>query len=821
LINRRSLVVETALVTALLVLGFAVGLFAGRHYTGQPLFYQAEFGPAVMVAAGRGFVNPMAPPGSALSEFLQLQRPALSPGDVADVGLRPLRQFQYGTRYLILAVGYIWRVSGISWANVANVGGLLYGLSVVACYAICRVWLSRPFAVAGAMFICFSPLHLAQVAHVRDYSKGPFILLAIALTAWAVVWPVSRRMLLLLSAACGAAIGFGLGFKMDVVIMAPIFVISLIAFRARRPWTGIVEKMLATGAFVAALAASGGPVLAHLSSGGTNGFHVILLGYADEFDEGLGVTRSVYRLLPFYSDGYLASVLKSDGARRTGQFPEMTSPAYDNVSRAYWLTIVRHFPADVLTRALAASNGILNLPFTEPALDYLSPPAGRSNPLWNALTNKAPERLRVGALFESLAIMNGWGVMVGVLLIATAGVESARLGLFSAWMLAALTGYSSLQFAPRHFFHLEIIPVFGLLVVLRLIARRHWPSRPEATRFALAVVATALSVAVPVAGLRAYQRAHLSRLFQAYIDAPRHQVQPVFADVGGGVWRVQWDAMSQLPQGEGAVASDYLVLEFESGPEARMSVVGVRYKSTMPATDFSRVVTIPASAGVNRIFIPTYGEPPKWGFDGLELPSGVKNSLRGIYRVAHPEQLPLLLDLRLSGTWRQEVLNQTFRVEGGGFPDNVQVLGLDGAVSPIAVIGRVDSSDARPNPADVGVSYTNAVRVTSNRVEVDGRSDTWSSYLLSFKPVHVEAPAALLVQGHLDTGGVVVGLLKNNRWYRQQVTSARGDFVAVIEITESGTYTPIVTNATRHNHDLNRFVLSRFGIVTSQTTQLR
>jgi hypothetical protein len=172
--SRRSLLVETALGTALLVLGFAVGLFASRHYTEPAVFYQEEFGPAVMIAAGHGFVDTVPQPGSALTDFLSVRRPSLSTSDVTNVVVRPPDQFQEGTRYLLLAVGYVWRILGISWVNVSVVGAVLYGLSIVACYAICRIWLARPFAVAGALFICFSPLQLRAVPHIQFFPRDFF-----------------------------------------------------------------------------------------------------------------------------------------------------------------------------------------------------------------------------------------------------------------------------------------------------------------------------------------------------------------------------------------------------------------------------------------------------------------------------------------------------------------------------------------------------------------------------------------------------------------------------------------------------------------------
>jgi hypothetical protein len=55
-------------------------------------------------------------------------------------------------------------------------------------------------------------------------------------------------------------------------------------------------------------------------------------------------------------------------------------------------------------------------------------------------------------------------------------------------------------------------------------------------------------------------------------------------------------------------------------------------------------------------------------------------------------------------------------------------------------------------------------------------------------------------------------LLKDDRWYRAQSLSAPGDFIGAIAITEAGTYTPLVTNATARDHARNQFAISQFGI---------
>ena len=811
---RRRIAVEVALVALLFVFGVSVGSFASRQFIGQPVFYQGEFGPAVMVALGRGFVNPKAAPGSPLAQFLNLQRPAIAASDVGDLAAGPLDQFQEATRYLMLAVGYGWRLSGISWAAVSSVSGVLFGLTLLACYAIIRTWLSPVFALAGSVLMGLSPLHLAQVPHLRDYSKAPFILFAMALTIAVASRPLSRRALVLLSAACGAVIGIGLGFKMDVFAMTPIFLASLALFRGRRPWTELVDKGVAAGAFLVALVVSAAPVLFHLSQG-SNGYHVIVLGYADLFGDDLGLGRQAYTWLPFYEDGYLTSVLSEFGRRTTGVSPGFPSTAYDVAGRAYWFEIIRHFPADILTRALAAANGVLNLLSNTPALNFLVPPVNPGR-LTALLTNQPPHRMRAAVLFDWLSIVRGWGAAFGIVLIGAASVRSARLGAFAAWLILVTAGYSSLQFADRHVFHLQIVPIFGLLVTASVAMHWAWFDRRAVQRFAVALAVLALAVVVPVVLLRVYQAAHLARLFRGYIDAPKAAVSSTLEDTGHGTWRVHLSLAP--PRIGGYQPAEYYVVEFDSVAPRPMTPVEVHYTAMPGAVDYSRMVSMSETAGVGRLFIPAYGRFPTWTFDGLELPADLKARLRGIYRVDPAARPALLLDLRLRGGWEHDRLYQAFRGEPGTANDDVQIFNqYDGAVSNVAWIGRLDSPETTPRADAVFQSFSKAASVTAAGVEMDGPAESQSSYLIDFKPVDVTGPAALVVRGHLYSGGLSVGLLRNKRWSGQVVIQEPGDFVAVIDIPEQGMLEPIVTNATRRDGDRNHFVLSRFGVVTAES----
>src|SRR6185436_3294369 len=363
----------------------------------------------------------------------------------------------------------------------------------------------------------------------------------------------------------------------------------------------------------------GAPVIFRLSSGGSNGVHAILLGYADQFDASLGLTRPVYSVLPFYDDGYLGAAVLSYAGREGGPIPAVPSVAYDAVTQSYWLQIARHFPADLAARVYASANSILNLVFDNPALSFLREPESRANPFWNVLTNQLPHRARVSVLFEALSTFNGWGVLLGGVLVVAGAACSVRLGLFAGWMMLALAGNASLQFADRHVFHLQVIPLLALLVLADAALARRWPDRRAVRRAAITLAVSVAALALPLAALRGYQGLHLRRLFQAYVDAPRTSIPAAMAATSSGTVVVRWPGMEGRPLTQDPHRSaDYYVVEYDGHPEL-LQGMRLRYRSASRDTDYSRITGIAADAGVNRLLFPVYGQAQGWQFDGLEI----------------------------------------------------------------------------------------------------------------------------------------------------------------------------------------------------------
>lgn len=810
---------EAFVVVALALSATWYGRFAFLNSARLPDFYWLA--PATMVASGQGFQNPVPVPGSALADFLTQRTSVLSFASVTPARVKDPDLIHDETRYLLLVIGYWWKVVGISWAALADVAAILHLLTVIGTYATLRLLLPLPFAAVGAWWVCTSTLPLSVVPHLRDYSKGSFILIALPLVILLALRAGSRRTLLALSAITGVVIGVGFGFRMDVAVMAPIAIGCIWFFCGRRPWTNLEEKVQATLVLTLALLISAGPILYKLSSGGSNAFHVILLGYAEDFDTSLGIEASVYGFLPFYNDKYLEAAIQAYGETAGGPPLELSSVEYDRVSRRLWLDIVRRFPADVFARMLAATSSVLNLIFTNPAPSFLSRPL--------------PAQDSVVKVFLGLHQWNNWGGALGVSLVVVAFLVGLREGLLGVALLLALAGYPSLQFSTRHYFHLQVIPVLALLVLVRIailapfwIGRdaRAWRSgealnysnrlRQSGPRLAAAMTILVLATMLPLEVLRAYQSRRVGSLILGFLQESHTKVDAEFLREKDDLWLARWPGVAGSVRG--VRESAYYVLEFHSEGPSRPIAVGLRYRSPSFDTDFSRVLSVSSEPGVARLGFPVFGEVGQWEFEGVELGRNVMSRLIGIYRVSSrgPEGLPV--DLRIPAGWSSRPLFQRLIAESrtsadpsvrpllvvaGHHSQTEQVTGLDRLWSQafLSVAGRVD------------VTHGKSVSIASTTIRMDGIVESESSYLVEFKPANLGIGAALVAQGRLEKGGVAIGLLKDNAWYAQAVVQQQGDFAVVVPVTDAGTYVPLVTNAMPPGDRHNRFLITRIDLV--------
>ena len=621
---------------------------------------------------------------------------------------------------------------------MADVAGGLHAMAVVGSYALLRLLVPLPLAALGALWICTSTLQLSLVPHVRDYSKGSFTYCVLPLLVLLALRELTRWQLLLTAAAAGALIGLGLGFKMDIAIMAPVAVACIVLFRGRRPWAEPGLKAQAIAALVLGLVIAAGPVLYRLSSNGSNGFHVILLGYAENFDTSLGIEPSAYSILPFYRDAYVVRMVQGhSGLDRWLEFPSAES---DAAGRALWFDLIRHFPADFFARGLAAANAVMNLCFSSGDPTFLTQPL--------------PAQKAFVSFYGLLNRLNGLGALIAGGFVLVAAMSSVRRGALAALLLLVLAGYPSMQFESRHYFHAQIVPVTAIVVLMwaavsavmtRLRGLNRSVMRPLFATAALMVMVTV----VPLSALRVYQSAHMERVVTQYLNT-RAQLQTEVVAEDAEVSLVRWTQPGVRPDAPDALRDAHYVAEFQDDGSGVPLNVGVRYDASNPAHDYSRVLSVQPVHGANRVGFSVFSVPGQSDFSGLELGAATLRRLTGVYRVSSDGPAGLPLDVRLPADWTDRVLYQRLAIEGVAAravpPRHVVCAGAPGCQHLLGYLDRAGTEPLAITADAVGMIHSEIATV-AGRITVDGWVENESSYLLQMKERVMAGRGAFVAEG--------------------------------------------------------------------------
>lgn len=793
----RQRLADLAVVVVLGVLAFSAGRSA---YAGAPTqsFYQSEFGPAVMVAAGQGFVNPEAVRGGPLEAFLMGGATTLEPNTPDVARLLVPDQFQNAHRYLLTTVGLWWRVTGISWDRLAEIAGAAHLVAVLSVFALVRLFVPMAPAAIAAAWLASSPLQLGYAPHLRDFAKGAFVLAVVPLLVALVLRVRSNRAVASVAAATGLVIGVGLGFKMDVAIMAPVTVACVVLFRGRRPWSEPGQKALAVLVLVATLTVTAWPVLSRLSSGGSNAIHVVLLGYSDWFDHRLGIEPAPYSLTPFYSDNYLRNVLRIRAKDATGMDAHMPSVAYDAAALDLWRQWMWQFPADVYTRLLAAVDGVLNLAFDNPRPTSVGPPWFLTR--WLA------------GFFAWLTGLSGWGWLLGVGLVLAASFGGYGRAWFAALLIMALAGYPSLQYDPRHYFHLQAIPIAIIVVLVwRLaaipvawfskvrpaVAADSGPRLSARVPIAATVMITAGLTLVPVVGLRAYQSRNLTRVFSDFLQVERVPLEVEFVPLSSDRWLARWPDVGGVPSSVPGLKAAYYLAEFRATEPRSAMAIGPSYSAAPVWASCAVSRRLSTDQGTVTFGFPVYSLEGESAFTGIEIGAEMRHRLVAISRVpAGPGGLPV--EVRLGADWQNRKLYQRLASEQAISADEVGV-SLSGVIeqcgSDVLLLDALLNPALRPAASDVETIYSPDVTVGDRGIVVAASGRESTAYLVRLKPRRFEVGDQLVARVWNEQGGIGLGLLTNGTLHQYAVTARPGQSVIGVRATIAGEYEPLITSA--------------------------
>lgn len=635
--------------------------------TGIKLLY----GPSVMLAQGRGFIEPNIHEYPVLCAFLKGDIETLPPDAVPETVIELSSPVASYHRYLVYTVAFFWRVLGISWTSLEPLLALLLAWSGVAVYGLMRLGMRRFFAVPLTLVFMISPAMLGTLTELRDFSKAPFILSMLWGLGWLIKNRVSTRQLMCWSVYFGLVAGLGMGFRQDIFVLIPLTVanLAIAAFRtdrSSRRWMRLAAAPVCLTCFYALA----WPMMGHMEGGAHPGHHLVQ-GFTTKRLDSLGILPAAYRPMASGLDQYIFSALYDYMQRReeggAGHF-SLDTAGSDRASQQWLRDAVRHFPADLAARGYAAV--LRNLRYADAYPPTFMAPGG-----WYE---------KVYAFHRGLAShLHGYGLFYGLVVLMVLAVYQPIWAFWVFLCALYILGYIALQCEYRHAFHLAFLPfwILGFLAEcciagIHLLRKRGMPLKAwcmeAATRVALFTVCCLALLIPPLALLRLHQECQVRPLLELGMRAERKPV-PVVPQNNHG-WTLFSVEDVRLQDSGSDLGTLCKILAAAFSPELRLWHVRGRlmvaefkadagvdwlihqYDSAIPVNDFSQLTRLPRVSGdgdVVKYYFPVYellmpyndGEflLCRGQFRGIALPAEKADAFLGLYEVKIPREMNLLM----------------------------------------------------------------------------------------------------------------------------------------------------------------------------------
>jgi hypothetical protein len=638
----------------LLIAGFVIAFAivkAYRAYGHEPRFYQENFGPAVMMACGYGFTAPpfgSSPPS--LFAFLRRESDTFSCADLPQPMPTETVTWNGTWYYLYGTTSVIWRVAGISWTVLDYLAAAFGGVMLATLYALFRLVAPRLVAVGLALFVMLSPAHVEQIRMLRDYSKGPLVLLSVLVLAHLVLRSHTLRATLGLAALFGAVVGLGFGFRSDLIVMVP-FGLAVILFclpgRLRDHWR---RNLGAAAVALLVFLTAGYPPLSGQRTGGCQ-FHYALLGMTSPLVQSMNGDPPIYAFGDHFLDTFVDLKVGDFAERVSGvPTPNLCAPEYDAASAELFTALARTFPADLVAHAYGSVLTILRAGFTLPRFEMLSrwiPPAAPVAPL-------------LDGVFHYVGLL---GPIVTALAVGAAFAASWRLGITLAAFILFLAGYPAIEFEGRHWFHLRFIPLWAACAVITAWLGA-WPAerRTGMRRGIAGVLALIALLAAAITIVRMVQRGPAEALIASYIAAATEPV--AFSADGPSRRRVDWRPVDYAPP-PGHRSSDMLVVTVDSAGCGDGPVpLRFSYEFDNVGHDMSTNLLVHRVPGgpPTQVFFPVFSQGhldlTYLRFTAIDTPGRSADCISNVSRFTDRRALPLWLQVQAPPDWRQRPLYQ-------------------------------------------------------------------------------------------------------------------------------------------------------------------
>jgi hypothetical protein len=505
------------------------------------------YAPAVMKVCRNKFVN-VSPRVKSLNKFLRMESIYFDCKDLhGEMKTKKMSGLQEYSRYQLRLTSFLWRMFGISWKSLIIEIIFFLTVSWLSIYGLMRLIVNPllSFIASTVLVILKHHAFLYFMYKIRDYSVAPFALFFLFILGAMVKKPFRIHQLIALSLLEGAVLGLGVGFRSDLLIYVPVFIISLFFVNLERVDRKIGGIFILLASFLLSFFIVGYPVLmTYISQSGGSLFHVMMIGLSNPFLHLLGIVSPYYNISPSRTmdDLQTFSLANSYWTLTHGgsMLSDYFSLAYARMGGQYVLEFLKNFPGDFVLHA------------------YLS--------ICNIVFGRYHDLLSFLFLAINIFIM---------------ALYRLRIAIFLILILTFLGGYHCIQFSLRHNFFLVFIPTWLFMLFLAYIifitkmfyhkgVRRTlvWLKKffclhyKRAGLFLGSVIFIFVSIFIIA---RQYQIIHLRKFLLIYENAKLVKVPVVYYKINQDKFFIQPKKLfEKIYHGEkGFLSSEYLVLTFD------------------------------------------------------------------------------------------------------------------------------------------------------------------------------------------------------------------------------------------------------------------
>ncbi len=806
--SKYKITTEIFILTALIIASYFVGMHRMQHYHHKQYFYQANFAPAVMLACGRGFVEvEQTKQPAAMSNFLAVRTKALDCQALPKKLITaPFNLYQGVERYLLLSAGVIWKFTGVSWPKLYILNAILFVLTILGTYALLRLGCGIIIALLLSVTFLSANFYYGMLPQIRDFSVAPFIIFYLFILGSLIKFPYNTWRTMGLALFAGVVLGIGLGFRLDLLIYTPIFILVLLFFSSAGITNKLFAKCVAIAIYILTITVLGYPIFKALGS--NNLFHNALQGFATLRTFKLGIVPSpLYGYHYKYTDYFIQYLITSYYNHvlhvPTSKLLLEDTALSAKIGSMYFWHFVLTFPADMIMRALASAYNILSYPYV----------------------------LLVNRLFASdlaVSIAKYWAIASTIFAILIICKISLRMALITLFLVLFLTGYPAIQYGHRHIFYLAIVPMWlaGLLIqslynVIFAYKQEYDVSQIQWRRIIIFSVSCIMLFFLILGSAIAYQNYSLTKLFVKYehaklkslpiVKAVKHDEYTflqlpdfttggtVGSGVGYGILAVKFN------QRLCKLNPLFLRVKYHTAASAE------KYPALYNYNNLTHTVSVNAS-GITKIFFPVYRESGGH-FIGIELPNEEKKCFISANKVVDVSQFPMEIIVKLPDNWRKLIKHQTigersfFEIE---LPKTLYVFPANIQLPKTVWQQKLQTMKLQ--------RHTTIFRVHGDKYVIKGRPKSRFDNIASFASKIItsaelaKANYYLLAEGELYQGGFRLGFSRNKHFLPDAIIGVRQHrkFKLAIKIIKPGVYTPTLANNLVHLGE-NNFIISKIG----------